>query len=39
MDTKGFRLGDSFSMGALYPGRALAIVGAIFVLAALVRAF
>ena len=39
MNTKGFHLGDSFSMGALYPGRALAIVAAMFVVAALVRAF
>jgi hypothetical protein len=39
MNAKGFHLGDSFSMGALYPGRALMMVGAMFIVAALVRAF
>jgi hypothetical protein len=39
MDTKGLHLGDSFSLGALYPGRALAFVGAVLLVAAFVHAF
>lgn len=39
MTSKGLHFGDSFSMGALYPGRALAIVGAFVLLAMALRIF
>ncbi len=39
MTSKGLHFGDSFSLGALYPGRALAIVGAVMLLAMALRAF